>query len=152
MTDLKPCPFCGERLEEVRRKYNPFARCNTSDCMGGKLPLISLDVPADIERWNRRVPPGAAEHSPVPATATRREAIHPTTVNRINALLNTSVQDAAGSLTLMLTQAGPARTLEICTAALVRLNHYGADCTSHRKAFSTAARKALKVLEKGAQQ
>lgn len=54
MSELKPCPFCGNALEENRRRMNPYARCATPDCMGGKLPLISLDAPGDIERWNRR--------------------------------------------------------------------------------------------------
>ena len=54
MTHLEPCPFCGHELEQRHRRYNPYARCATDHCMGGKLPLISLDVPGDIERWNRR--------------------------------------------------------------------------------------------------
>jgi hypothetical protein len=54
MIHLEPCPFCGQELEQRHRRYNPYARCATDDCMGGKLPLISLDVPEDIERWNRR--------------------------------------------------------------------------------------------------
>lgn len=51
---LKPCPFCGQELEEIRRRFNPYARCKTRDCMGGKMPVISLDVPEEIKRWNRR--------------------------------------------------------------------------------------------------
>jgi len=54
MIHLEPCPFCGQELEQRHRRYNPYARCATPDCAGGKLPLISLDVPEDIERWNRR--------------------------------------------------------------------------------------------------
>lgn len=54
MIELKPCPFCGQEPEQRNSKYNPYARCATPDCAGGKLPLISLDVPEDIERWNRR--------------------------------------------------------------------------------------------------
>jgi hypothetical protein len=54
MIELKPCPFCGQEPEQTNRRYNPYARCATPDCAGGKLPLISLDVPDDIELWNRR--------------------------------------------------------------------------------------------------
>lgn len=54
MIHLEPCPFCGQEPEQRNSKYNPYARCATPDCAGGKLPLISLDVPEDIERWNRR--------------------------------------------------------------------------------------------------
>jgi hypothetical protein len=54
MIHLEPCPFCGQEPEQRSSKYNPYARCATPDCAGGKLPLISLDVPEDIERWNRR--------------------------------------------------------------------------------------------------
>ena len=54
MIELKPCPFCGQEPEQRNSKCNPYARCATPDCAGGKLPLISLDVPEDIERWNRR--------------------------------------------------------------------------------------------------
>lgn len=33
---------------------NPKARCATEDCMGGKLPVIALDVPSDVAAWNTR--------------------------------------------------------------------------------------------------
>lgn len=73
--------------------------------------------------------------------------MHPAKADHISALLNTSAQDAAGSLEHMLSS-DPAHTLEICAAALVRLNAAGAVRISHRKAFAAAARKALKQLEK----
>ncbi len=69
MSQLKPCPFCGQPPEEQHRKYNPFARCITPDCLGGKLPLISLDLPSDIERWNRRALPEAMALVPQEITA-----------------------------------------------------------------------------------
>lgn len=69
MFDLKPCPFCGQELEQRHRRYNPYARCATDDCMSGKLPLISLDVPDDIERWNRRTPPAGMALVPREITA-----------------------------------------------------------------------------------
>lgn len=74
--------------------------------------------------------------------------MHPAKIDRVSALLNTSAQDASVTLNVL---AGddPAQALEICAAALVRLNATHADKTSHRKAFATAARKALKQLEKG---
>jgi hypothetical protein len=33
---------------------NPKAKCETEDCMGGKLPVICLDVPSQVEAWNTR--------------------------------------------------------------------------------------------------
>lgn len=68
---------------------------------------------------------------------------------RISSLLNTSAADLSGSLSLMLERDGPAYTLTTCTAGLARLHAARAGKNSHRKAFATAARKALKQLEKG---
>lgn len=51
---LEPCPFCGLPLKEDWRKYNPHARCVTEGCKGKQLPLLNLDLPDDIERWNTR--------------------------------------------------------------------------------------------------
>jgi len=73
--------------------------------------------------------------------------MHPAKTDRISALLDTSAQDAAGSLEHMLAN-DPAHTLEICAAALRRFNATRAARISHRKAFAGAARKALKQLEK----
>ena len=54
---LLPCPFCGEKLQaSIRgpqeRAINPKALCHTEDCMGAALPVISLDVPAQVAAWN----------------------------------------------------------------------------------------------------
>ncbi len=76
--------------------------------------------------------------------------MHQAKIDQVSALLNTSAQDAAVSLAAM-AERDPANTLELCTAALVRLNATQAEKVSHRKAFATAARKALKQLEKGPQ-
>lgn len=76
--------------------------------------------------------------------------MHPTKIDRISALLNTSAQDASSSLNPMADRE-PAHCLELCAAALVRLNATRAEKVSHRKAFAAAARKALKQLEKGPQ-
>lgn len=57
MTDkikLHPCPFCGEALQINQRKHNPFARCATAGCVGGKLPLLNIELAEDVEAWNRR--------------------------------------------------------------------------------------------------
>lgn len=51
---LEPCPFCGMPLNVDRRKYNPHARCVTEGCKGTQLPLLNLDMPEDIARWNTR--------------------------------------------------------------------------------------------------
>ena len=76
--------------------------------------------------------------------------MHPAKIDRITSLLNTSAQDAASSLS-PLADRDPAHCLELCAAALVRLNATRAEKISHRKAFAAAARKALKQLEKGPQ-
>nr|WP_300306978.1 hypothetical protein [Halomonas sp.] len=75
--------------------------------------------------------------------------MHDAKRERISSLIHTSAQDACVSLMLMLQREGPAYTLEICAGALVRLDATRVEKTSHRKAFATAARKALKQLEKG---
>ncbi len=75
--------------------------------------------------------------------------MHPAKRDRITSLIHTSAQDAAASLTCMLGEHGADYTLEIATGALLRLETLQADKVSHRKAFATAARKALKQLEKG---
>ena len=77
--------------------------------------------------------------------------MHPTTVNRISALLNTSATDAGVDLKLMLQRQGPIETLEVCIAALDRLEACGYEKISHRKALATTARAALKQLERGPQ-
>lgn len=56
---LLNCPFCGRKpLASIRGPgevaINPKAKCTTEDCMGGKLPVICLDVPSHVDGWNRR--------------------------------------------------------------------------------------------------
>ncbi len=51
---LEPCPFCGKPLAVNQRKFNPHARCITVECKGAQLPLLNLDIPEDIDRWNTR--------------------------------------------------------------------------------------------------
>lgn len=56
---LKKCPFCGIRPTATIRgpgmiANNPKAKCYTDDCMGRKLPVISLDVQSDVDAWNTR--------------------------------------------------------------------------------------------------
>ena len=58
---LKPCPFCGQRLDVSIRgpgehAINPKARCTTEDCWGSKLPTLPLDVPEFVAAWNTRAP------------------------------------------------------------------------------------------------
>ncbi|MDT0501608.1 MULTISPECIES: hypothetical protein [unclassified Halomonas] len=74
--------------------------------------------------------------------------MHRAKQDHVSALLNTSAQDAAGSLAT-LAERDPANALELCAAALVRLNATNSERISHRKAFTAAARKALKQLERG---
>ncbi|OZA26032.1 MAG: hypothetical protein B7X93_10620 [Hydrogenophilales bacterium 17-61-9] len=52
--DLQPCPFCGKELVARWSKANPRAKCMTEGCMGSRLPVVNLDVPADIAAWNTR--------------------------------------------------------------------------------------------------
>jgi len=66
------------------------------------------------------------------------------------ALLSDSEQDAISALSTLV-EKDPARCLKLCADALVRLNATRAEKTSHRKAFASAARKALKKLERGPQ-
>ena len=47
------------------------------------------------------------------------------------------------------TEHGADYTLEVASGAILRLEVLQAEKLSHRKVFATAARKALKVLEKG---
>lgn len=51
---LLPCPFCGNALEVSKRRYNPHARCVTANCKGAQLPLLNIDQPDDVARWNTR--------------------------------------------------------------------------------------------------
>ncbi len=56
---LLACPFCGIKPEATIRgagetANNPKARCATEGCMGGKLPVICLDVPDQVDGWNTR--------------------------------------------------------------------------------------------------
>lgn len=55
---LRPCPFCGKALEVSARRYNPHARCLTEHCKGAQLPLLNIELPEDVERWNTRAAPG----------------------------------------------------------------------------------------------
>lgn len=53
--ELLPCPFCG--LDLYRRKDdrpNPYAVCKTEECFGATMPVVALDVPGQVERWNVR--------------------------------------------------------------------------------------------------
>lgn len=55
---LEPCPFCGASLFAQWDRKNPKAKCPTEGCKGAQLPVLNLDVPADIAAWNtRHVPP-----------------------------------------------------------------------------------------------
>lgn len=54
---LEPCPFCGNALEVTQRRYNPHARCVTENCKGAQLPLLNIELPNDVARWNRRAIP-----------------------------------------------------------------------------------------------
>ena len=51
---LKPCPFCGRPLAIRWRKINPKAHCATPGCIGGKLPVLQLDIPEFVDAWNTR--------------------------------------------------------------------------------------------------
>ncbi|MEJ6003751.1 hypothetical protein [Paucibacter soli] len=56
---LLRCPFCGAKPAASIRgngdiALNPKAKCVTEDCMGGKLPVICLDVPSHVQGWNTR--------------------------------------------------------------------------------------------------
>lgn len=58
--ELLPCPFCGKELRRSPNKINPSAKCTTEDCYGQKCPVVSPDVPSDVEAWNTRASPHPA--------------------------------------------------------------------------------------------
>lgn len=69
---LKNCPFCGAKPTASIRgtgisAMNPKAKCVTEDCMGGKLPVICLDVQSHVDAWNTRVPNQENEPGRAPA-------------------------------------------------------------------------------------
>lgn len=51
---LEPCPFCGNDLEANWKRKNPSACCRTPDCFGASMPVVILDYPESINRWNAR--------------------------------------------------------------------------------------------------
>lgn len=51
---LLPCPFCGAALNARWEKFNPSARCPTVGCMARALPVLCLDDPETVARWNTR--------------------------------------------------------------------------------------------------
>ena len=63
--ELLPCPFCGNALEVSKRRYNPHARCVTENCKGAQLPLLNIDQPDDVARWNTR----PAQTAPQPVSS-----------------------------------------------------------------------------------
>lgn len=65
---LLPCPFCGNDLESKWDRMNPSARCVTPDCLGGKLPVLNLDVPASVDAWNTRTEPAVLDSPSSAAT------------------------------------------------------------------------------------
>ncbi|WP_312288848.1 hypothetical protein [Stutzerimonas nitrititolerans] len=71
--ELLPCPFCGNALEVSKRRYNPHARCVTENCKGAQLPLLNIDQPDDVARWNTR--PAQTEQQPVGYQFQDREGV-----------------------------------------------------------------------------
>lgn len=51
---LLPCPFCGAALDARWDRFNPAARCPTVGCMARSLPVLCLDDPEAVARWNTR--------------------------------------------------------------------------------------------------
>lgn len=71
---LPPCPFCGNQLTANIRgggdnAPNPKASCKTADCYGGRLPVLCLDIPEDVEAWGQRAAHAALSAQPDPAPA-----------------------------------------------------------------------------------
>ena len=56
MTDIKPCPFCGNELYRSPRAHNPKAYCVTEDCYGKRMSVVNLDDPVIVAMWNTRAP------------------------------------------------------------------------------------------------
>ena len=77
---LMPCPFCGCELESLWNLPNPRARCKTPECQGSRMPVLSLDLPEDIARWNTRATPPFMEQ-----TARRQQL----TDEQIDAIIST---------------------------------------------------------------
>lgn len=51
---LEPCPWCGQPLQTTWRKHNPRASCHTEGCFGYMRVAFALDIPHQVEAWNRR--------------------------------------------------------------------------------------------------
>lgn len=56
---LLKCPFCGAKPTASIRGHgqtalNPRAKCATEGCLGGKLPVICIDVQDQVDAWNTR--------------------------------------------------------------------------------------------------
>lgn len=62
MTELKPCPFCGEEPEIVSyisyHKTVYKVRCNNRDCPIIAATLDYISIEDAIEAWNRRADNG----------------------------------------------------------------------------------------------
>jgi hypothetical protein len=56
VTDIKPCPFCGNELYRSPRAHNPKAYCVTEDCYGKRMSVVNLDDPIIVAMWNTRAP------------------------------------------------------------------------------------------------
>ena len=57
MSDLKPCPFCGDTYINIRRKKEGYnVGCNTVNCIACHVRTRVYKTEQDaIEAWNRRV-------------------------------------------------------------------------------------------------
>lgn len=78
---LEPCPWCGQPLQMTWRRHNPRASCRTEGCFGYMRVAFALDMPEQIEAWNRRAslaapaavpaePKGVAQFAPQQAAPT----------------------------------------------------------------------------------
>ena len=56
MSELKPCPFCGEAMKVSPHPVDMWAVCPTAGCIGAR-QIVVLEDNKQVAAWNRRAAP-----------------------------------------------------------------------------------------------